>query len=76
MKKIIYTDKAPSPIGPYSQGVVHGNILYTSGQIGFDVNKNELVLDTIENETTTVLNNVKAIVEQAGFLFSCLKAIF
>lgn len=67
MKKIIYTDKAPSPIGPYSQGVVHGNILYTSGQIGFDVNKNELVLDTIENETTTVLNNVKAIVEQAGF---------
>nr|WP_317630862.1 Rid family detoxifying hydrolase [uncultured Flavobacterium sp.] len=67
MKKIIYTDKAPSPIGPYSQGVVHGNILYTSGQIGFDVNKNELVLDTIENETATVLNNVKAIVEQAGF---------
>ena len=67
MKKIIYTDKAPAPIGPYSQGVVNGNILYTSGQIGFDVAKNDLVLDTIENETRTVLNNVKAIVTQAGF---------
>ncbi|UYW02233.1 Rid family detoxifying hydrolase [Flavobacterium agricola] len=67
MKKIIYTDKAPAPIGPYSQGVVNGNILYTSGQIGFDVAKNDLVLDTIENETRTVLNNVKAIVTAAGF---------
>lgn len=67
MKKIIYTDKAPSPIGPYNQGVVHGNILYTSGQIGFDVTKNDLVLDSIEEETTVVLNNVKAIVEAAGF---------
>jgi len=67
MKKIIYTDKAPAPIGPYSQGIVSGNILYTSGQIGFDVTVNDLVLDTIENETRTVLNNVKAIVTEAGF---------
>jgi len=67
MKKIIYTDKAPAPIGPYSQGIVSGNILYTSGQIGFDVAVNDLVLDTIENETRTVLNNVKAIVTEAGF---------
>jgi 2-iminobutanoate/2-iminopropanoate deaminase len=67
MKKIIYTDKAPAPIGPYNQGIVYGNILYTSGQIGFDVEKNDLVLDTIENETRTVLNNVKAIVTEAGF---------
>jgi 2-iminobutanoate/2-iminopropanoate deaminase len=67
MKKIIYTDKAPAPIGPYNQGIVFGNMLYTSGQIGFDVTKNELVLDTIENETRTVLNNVKAIVTEAEF---------
>lgn len=67
MKKIIYTDKAPAPIGPYNQGIVYGNILYTSGQIGFDVEKNGLVLDTIEDETRTVLNNVKAIVTEAGF---------
>ena len=67
MKKIIYTDKAPAPIGPYNQGIVYGNMLYTSGQIGFDVTKNDLVLDTIENETRTVLNNVQAIVTEAGF---------
>ena len=51
MKKIIYTDKAPAPIGPYNQAVLVDNTLYTSGQIALDPITMELVLDDIEIET-------------------------
>ncbi|MBQ0117319.1 MAG: Rid family detoxifying hydrolase [Flavobacterium sp.] len=67
MKKIIFTEKAPAPIGPYSQGTVSNGILYTSGQIGFNPETNALVLDNIEAETEMVLKNVKAIVEAAEY---------
>jgi len=50
-KKIIYTDKAPAPIGPYSQAVLIGNTLYTSGQVAINPANGELVLDNIECET-------------------------
>ena len=55
MKKIIFTEKAPAPIGPYNQAVLVGNTLYTSGQIAINPTTNELVLDTIEDETKLVL---------------------
>ena len=55
MKKIIKTDKAPAPIGPYNQAVMHGNTLYTSGQIAIDPENGELVLDNIEVETYLVM---------------------
>ncbi len=70
MKKIIYTDKAPAPIGPYSQAVLVGNTLYTSGQIALDPNSMELVMETIELETTQVMNNMKAVLEAANMDFS------
>lgn len=70
MKKIIFTDKAPSPIGPYNQAVLIGNTLYTSGQIALNPSTMELVLDTIEKETTQVMENLKAVLEAADMNFS------
>ena len=69
MKKIISTEKAPTPIGPYNQAVMLGNILYTSGQIAIDPNSGNLVTDSIEVETTLVMQNLKAILEAANMSF-------
>ena len=66
MKKIIFTDKAPAPIGPYSQAVLTGNTLYTSGQIALHPETGELVIDDIETETEQVMQNMKAVLEAAG----------
>ena len=70
MKKIIFTDKAPAPIGPYNQAVLVGNTLYTSGQIALDPLTMELVMETIEAETSQVMNNMKAVLEAADMDFS------
>lgn len=69
MKKIIYTDKAPAPIGPYNQAVLSGNTLYTSGQIALDPMTMQLVTETIENETKQVMENMKAVLDAAGMTF-------
>jgi 2-iminobutanoate/2-iminopropanoate deaminase len=69
MKKIIFTDKAPAPIGPYNQAVLVGNILYTSGQIALHPLTMELVLDDIETETKQVMENMKAVLEAANMTF-------
>lgn len=70
MKKIINTLKAPSPIGPYSQAVLVGNTLYTSGQIAINPTNNELVTSTIKAETKMVMENLKAVLEAADMDFS------
>ena len=69
MKKIIFTEKAPAPIGPYNQAILVGNLLYTSGQIAIHPITNELVLDTIEAETEQVMENLKAVLEAAEMNF-------
>lgn len=69
MKKIIFTEKAPAPIGPYNQAVLVGNMLYTSGQIAINPATNELVLDNIETETKQVMENLKAVLEAAEMTF-------
>ncbi|MBP6128039.1 RidA family protein [Flavobacterium sp.] len=69
MKKIIFTDKAPAPIGPYNQAVLVGNMLYTSGQIAINPLTNELVLEDIETETKQVMENLKAVLEAAEMSF-------
>ncbi len=69
MKTIIYTDKAPAPIGPYNQAVLVDNTLYTSGQIALNPVTMELVLETIEIETTQVMENMKAVLEAANMTF-------
>jgi 2-iminobutanoate/2-iminopropanoate deaminase len=70
MKKIISTENAPAPIGPYNQAVLTGNILYTSGQIALNPKTMELVLETIEIETKQVMENMKAVLEAADMNFS------
>ena len=68
-KIIIKTDKAPAPIGPYNQAVLSGNTLYTSGQIALDTATGELVLDSIEAETTQVMENMKQVLNAAEMTF-------
>ena len=69
MKIVIETKNAPAPIGPYSQAVLSGNTLYTSGQVAFKPETGELVLDTIENETQQVMSNMSAVLAEADMTF-------
>jgi 2-iminobutanoate/2-iminopropanoate deaminase len=69
MKRIISTKKAPQPIGPYSQAILVGNTLYTSGQIALNPETGELVMDTIQEETTQVMENLKSVLEAADMTF-------
>ncbi len=69
MKKIIYTENAPAPIGPYNQAILVGNTLYTSGQIALNPLTMELVLDDIETETKQVMENMKAVLAAADMTF-------
>ena len=69
MKKIINTEKAPAPIGPYNQAVLIGNTLYTSGQIALNPETMELVMTDIETETRQVMQNMKAVLEAADMTF-------
>jgi 2-iminobutanoate/2-iminopropanoate deaminase len=70
MKKIIFTKKAPAPIGPYSQAVLIGNTLFTSGQIALHPTSGELILDSIDMETKQVMENMKTVLEAADMDFS------
>ncbi len=70
MKKIIRTDKAPAPIGPYSQAVLSGNTLYVSGQIALNPVDGQLITINIIRETNQVMENIGAILKEAGFDYS------
>ncbi len=65
-KQVIFTTEAPSPIGPYSQAVMAGNILFVSGQIALDSNTNELVVGDIRQETQQVMLNIGSVLKSAG----------
>ena len=69
MKKIIKTSKAPAPIGPYNQAILSGNTLYTSGQIAINPLTGELNIKTIEEETTLVMENLRAVLAAAEMTF-------
>ncbi len=66
MIKIISTDKAPAAIGPYSQGIVMDNIVFTSGQIAIDPQDGQIKGETIEEQTEQVMKNIQAILAEAG----------
>ncbi|MHA1868857.1 MAG: RidA family protein [Candidatus Heimdallarchaeaceae archaeon] len=66
-KKIVKTEAAPAPVGPYSQAVQAGQFLFISGQIPADVETGEIVRGDVAAATKVVLNNIKAILEEAGF---------
>jgi len=69
-KKIIRTEKAPAPIGPYNQAVQFGNMLFISGQIALDPISGDLVQTDIQAETRRVMENLEAILNAAGMNFS------
>ena len=69
MKQIIKTSAAPSPVGPYNQAVMINGTLYVSGQIAIIPSTGELLLTDIEAETTQVMENLKAILTEAGLNF-------
>jgi 2-iminobutanoate/2-iminopropanoate deaminase len=69
-KGVIYSEQAPEPIGPYSQAILHGNMLFVSGQIAIQKSSGKLVTDNIVVETETVMFNLLEILKMAGMDFS------
>ena len=69
MIKKIATDKAPGAIGPYSQAVVFGNMLFTSGQIAINPASGNVEATTIEGQTEQVMKNLGAVLDEAGSSF-------
>jgi len=70
MKKIIFSENAPAPVGPYNQAVIYGETVYVSGQIPLDPQTGNLLMGTIEEETHQVMRNIAAILEAAGCTFA------
>ena len=68
-KQIVLTESAPAPIGPYSQAVSVGDLLFLSGQIPLDPKTGDLVDNDIESATTRVLENIRAVLESQGLGF-------
>jgi len=74
-RQIVSTDRAHKAIGPYAQAVKYGDMLFVSGMIAIDPKTNEFTKGSFEEQTTLVLENIKAVVEAAGFdLKNVLKA--
>ena len=69
-KEIIQSNKVPAPIGPYSQAVIANGFLFASGQIAFNPANGELVLTDIQSETRQVMENIKAILDEAKLNFA------
>ena len=69
MKKIIKTENAPKPIGPYNQAVIAGDYMFISGQIALNPKNGKLITDGINRETTQVMENLKAILSESSFTF-------
>jgi len=69
MKKIIKTQNAPAPIGPYNQAISVNNMLYVSGQIAINPESGNLIQDNLVEETTMVMKNLSAILNEAGISF-------
>ena len=67
--KVVYTDKAPAAIGPYSQAIILNDILFTSGQIPVDPATGELAGDTIQIQAEQVMKNLDAVLKEAGTSF-------
>jgi len=70
MKKVINTNNAPAPIGPYSQAISAGNFVFVSGQIPLDPSTGEIVSENIKAETKQVMENIRAVLLEAGLNFN------
>ena len=66
MKKIVKTDKAPAPVGPYNQAIISGDFIFTAGQIALNPENGELEQADIKLQTERVIRNMKAVLEAGG----------
>jgi 2-iminobutanoate/2-iminopropanoate deaminase len=76
-KRVVHTDRAPAPFqgAPYSQGIVHGDLVFVAGQVGIDPETNQVVEGGIEAQTEQVMKNISGVLEEAGSsLANVLKA--
>ena len=71
-KHIIETSRAPKPVGPYSQAVQVGNLLFCSGQIAINPDTNEVLQADIQTQARRVMDNIKAVLEAAGLDLGCV----
>ena len=69
MKQIIQTEKAPAPIGPYSQAVKAGGFLFVSGQVAIGPATNEVIQGTVKDEAHRVMKNIESILKDANLTF-------
>jgi 2-iminobutanoate/2-iminopropanoate deaminase len=69
-KTVVYSEHAPEAIGPYSQAIIAGNILFVSGQIAIQRSTGNLITRNIEDETTQVMINLSEVLKAAAFSFS------
>ncbi len=67
MKKVVHAENAPAPVGPYGQAVQAGNFLFVSGQLAIDPAEGKIVAKGIRAQTARVMENIKAILEAAGY---------
>ena len=70
MKKIVKTNNAPAPIGPYNQAVIVGDAVYISGTIAMDLQSKQLIKTNIKEETKIVMDYIEAILKEAGIDFN------
>lgn len=70
MKTAVRTSNAPAPIGPFSQAITAGNMIFVSAQFARNALTGEFIMDTIEAETRQVMNNISAILKEAGVDYS------
>ena len=66
MKKVVFTEKAPAVVGPYSQAIQTGNLLFCSGQLAVDPVTGQLISGGVEDQTHRIMDNVQAVLEAAG----------
>jgi 2-iminobutanoate/2-iminopropanoate deaminase len=70
MKKVIQTEHAPKPVGPYSQAIEVGNLLFCSGQISIVPETDEVLKGDVETQARQVMKNIKAVLDKAGYNFN------
>lgn len=70
VKKVIQSENAPKPVGPYSQAIEAGNMLFCSGQIAIDPATDTVLTGDVETQTRQVMKNIKAVLDKAGYTWN------
>jgi 2-iminobutanoate/2-iminopropanoate deaminase len=68
-KEVVHTERAPEAVGPYSQAITHGGLVFCSGQVALDASTGELVGESVADQTRRAMDNLQAVLEAAGSSF-------